>query len=392
MHLLEAAQVHMFKGFLLFSLLLTSSAFATELTLSFGGDLGLSASGSEALANAGNKHGATYELSTLVAGLRPLWDADINFANMEAVVSSRKLPSAGKKYSFKTHPLAVQKLATWGLNLYSTANNHTYDYLDEGVLDTLQHMQKLEAEGYCNSAGVGATLDEALQVKIFNIKGYRIAFGAIGILSENNTSHRAGANKAGTASYRQLNSQTRSGPDYDALLARMKNVQADLKILSIHFGTEGRTSLDVGQREDFQKAITEGDVDVVLGHHAHVVRPWEVIEHGGRNRVIFYGLGNYLHLGTAAVDYGLYGKLFFSPNAQGRLEAQALKLVALTQTHLAARPHDVSAHQSRMKKLNQMNVAHFGKNTLTTEDIPQASYSRSCWGNRLGFLAKTFCF
>lgn len=323
--------------------------------------------------------------------MRPLWDADLNFANMEAVVTSRKLPSAGKKYSFKTHPTAVQKLASWGLNLYSTANNHTYDYLAEGALDTYKNMRTLEAEGYCYSSGIGANLEEALDVKVFDFKGYRIAFAAIGILSENNTTHRAATNKAGTASYRRLNSLTRSGEDYDALLARMKNVQADLKILSIHFGTEGRSTLDVGQREDFQKAITEGDVDVVLGHHAHVARPWEVIEHAGRNRVIFYGLGNYLHLGTAAADYGLYGKLFFSPNAQGRLEAQALKLVALTQTHLAARPHTVSGHQSRIQKLNQLNISHFGNDTLTAENVSNASYSRSCWGTRLGEKAKSFC-
>jgi len=381
----------MIKLFILSSVFLCSATFASELTLSFGGDLGLSASNSEGLPNAGNKHGSTYDLENLVAGLRPLWDADLNFANMEAVVTSRKLPSAGKKYSFKTHPIAVQKLASWGLNLYSTANNHTYDYLADGVLDTHQNMRKLEAEGYCYSAGIGANLEEALQVKVFDFRGYRIAFGAIGILSENNTGHRAGADKAGTASYRQLSSQTRSGADYDALLARMKTIDADLKILSIHFGTEGRTSLDVGQREDFQKAISQGDVDVVLGHHAHVVRPWEVIEHAGRNRVIFYGLGNYLHLGTAAVDYGLYGKLFFSPNAQGRLEAQALKLVALTQTNLAARPHGVSGHQARMQKLNQMNLAHFGKSTRTSEDVPSTSHSRSCWGTRLGPQAKNFC-
>lgn len=388
--------VHNLKKGIFFAFAFSAVAFvpnfsqANEFTLSFGGDFGLSSSGNEAHSDAGQKNGARYPLDKLVSGIAPLWDADLNFANMEAVVTDRKLSAAGKKYVFKTHPQALVRLSNLGLNLYSTANNHSYDYNEAGALDTYENMQELEAKGFCRSAGVGSNIEEALSIKTFKHNGYTIAFAAIGILSENNTGHRAGENKAGTASYRKLSSSTRSGEDYDVLLQKMALVDAHLKILSIHFGTEGKTSLDEGQREDFMKAIQLADVDVVLGHHAHVVRPWEIVEHKGRSRVLFYGLGNYLHLGTAAADFGLYGKLHFS-FVNGKLEAQALKLVALTQTHLQARPHEGEAQSSRINRINSMNISHFGRGTATAQTPKGASYAKSCWGKNLGLAAQELC-
>ena len=71
-------------------------------------------------------------------------------------------------------------------------------------------------------------------------------------------------------------------------------------------------------------------IDLIVGHHAHVVRGVEMTPNGS---LIFYGLGNFLHLGTANMtssgicrDYGLLarvhlrrgGRTASSPSARWR--------------------------------------------------------------------------
>ena len=65
---------------------------------------------------------------------------------------------------------------------------------------------------------------------------------------------------------------------------------------------------------------TDG-IDLIVGHHAHVVRGVEFAA-----SLIFYGLGNFLHLGTANMtssgicrDYGLMARVHLR---RGRWQAR----------------------------------------------------------------------
>jgi poly-gamma-glutamate synthesis protein (capsule biosynthesis protein) len=126
-----------------------------------------------------------------------------------------------------------------------------------------------------------------------------------------------------------------------------------------------QVELDRGQRAKFLRAITEGDADLVLGHHPHVVRPVELRD----GRAIFYSLGNYLMAGAAdltrraeAQDYGLFARAHFARDARraGRLSLQALEAIPLTGMHLQARPMPKAASERRIELLNQLSRQQLG--------------------------------
>jgi poly-gamma-glutamate capsule biosynthesis protein CapA/YwtB (metallophosphatase superfamily) len=81
--------------------------------------------------------------------------------------------------------------------------------------------------------------------------------------------------------------------EVDALLeqARPASVAgADVVVVSMHCCTEYQVTPTADQREVARALIASPDVDLVIGHHAHVVQPVESVD----GEYIFYGLGNFL--------------------------------------------------------------------------------------------------
>lgn len=71
---------------------------------------------------------------------------------------------------------------------------------------------------------------------------------------------------------------------------KMREDGADLVVVSMHWGDEYVTQPTEQQRSLARQLLGDGDVDLILGTHAHVVQPCERIN----GRYVFYGLGNVL--------------------------------------------------------------------------------------------------
>jgi poly-gamma-glutamate synthesis protein (capsule biosynthesis protein) len=71
---------------------------------------------------------------------------------------------------------------------------------------------------------------------------------------------------------------------------------ADLVLVSLHDGVEYVTEPTEHQRETTQALASSGQVDLVIGHHAHVPQPLERLQGGpqGDGMWVAYGLGNLL--------------------------------------------------------------------------------------------------
>ncbi len=65
---------------------------------------------------------------------------------------------------------------------------------------------------------------------------------------------------------------------------------AEFVVVSVHWGEEYRTDPTARQLEAADRLLRAPDVDLVLGHHAHVVQPVEVRD----GDALAYGLGNFL--------------------------------------------------------------------------------------------------
>jgi poly-gamma-glutamate synthesis protein (capsule biosynthesis protein) len=300
-------------------------------------------------------------------GILPLIaGSDVNFANIETVLTDQKdLDPQDKTFNFQAHPAGLDYLIESGFNLFSLANNHSHDYGLRGIEETLRHSSLRKQGGKIAFSGVGLDLKEAVEPAILEIKGYRIGFVAMGISGFLPTNQRAGV-----LSYNR--------PEhYKLALEKLRTLNVDLRIVSIHTGTEGRVDLDHGQRERFLEILQLSNADLILGHHPHVVRPVEILS----GKVIFYSLGNYAMIGSANItnrglsqDFGLLTKVYFVNNSQtGKPELRAIQLLPLTDTHRSPRLLDPSNSRERINHLNKLAQSNLPNGRSIVFEIENAT-------------------
>ena len=322
-----------------------------RLTIVLVGDTGFNPTDAKVEPGGVRKGKKLTSFSDTLAGISSEVDGDLAFINLETVVTDRNdLAPEGKgkgAFHFRSHPAALKALIDAGFNLFSLANNHSYDYGPQGVEETLYHVAVANAEKAIAYAGIGSNFDEAIRPGCIDLDGTRIAFSAIGIMTGDQPQYRAGPNKPGQASYRDR-------PDFEATVDKLTAMPADYRILSIHYGLEGRVVPDERQLADWRTyAAEQKNIDLILGHHPHVVQG---VELDGKS-LIFYGLGNFLHPGTAEMsrfgicrDYGLMAKVHLAridgawrvgghrgdPAHQHAREARAPRRRGGDQAHLCA--------------------------------------------------------
>ncbi len=227
-------------------------------------------------------------------------DAHVVIGNLEGPLTTRGTAESDKTYTFRSPPDKVSAaLKNAGFNVVTLANNHTLDYGPEGLAQTLE---ALDAVGI-HHVGAGADLAAARRVAIVTVNGQRVAF--LGYSVTLPETFYAGAHKAGTAFGHEAHVRA------DVTAARL---QADIVIVSFHWGQEGKTELREYQTHLGHVAIDAG-AQAVLGHHPHILQAIEYYKDG----VILYSLGNFVfgsYSKTAAVS--AVAQLSFR---QGRLTA-----------------------------------------------------------------------
>ncbi|RZA06076.1 MAG: CapA family protein [Proteobacteria bacterium] len=366
-----------------------SAPARAELSLTFGGDMNFNSSRVAPRPDGAKKGGKVYSFKSLLAGIAPYLDGDINFANVETVISERDLPDTRGTFVFNSHPNAIRAATDAGFNLFNLANNHIGDHGQAGMDETLRNMGALAKERGFAWGGLGADREDALEPVVFTTRTatgtYRIAFLAMTGVA--NTPTQATANKPGVL-------YLRDPQDFKDAMKKMAAVRADYKILSFHWGTEGKATLDGGQRALYQRALREGDADLILGHHPHRVRP---VEHVG-DKVIFYSLGNYLMLGAANInaqsdvlDYGLLGKLHLEYDAaKKRLVAQAAEMIPIYDMHLNPKALGKDEATRRVKALNSVGKGQLGADNVEFR-VNRKGFGSSCLGSNPGARAAVIC-
>jgi poly-gamma-glutamate synthesis protein (capsule biosynthesis protein) len=73
--------------------------------------------------------------------------------------------------------------------------------------------------------------------------------------------------------------------------ARLRRAGAEFVVISLHFGQEKDQRPTAYQRQAVEEILRSPDVDLVIGHHAHVVQP---IQRRPDGRWVVFGLGNLL--------------------------------------------------------------------------------------------------
>jgi poly-gamma-glutamate capsule biosynthesis protein CapA/YwtB (metallophosphatase superfamily) len=225
---------------------------------------------------------------------------DVVFGNLEGTLTdvseSPKCGGAasGSCYAFRTPPSYARHLAAAGFTVMNNANNHSYDFGQTGLEQTIAALRK---------AGIA---QDGLPGKVTVVKagGERVAF-------------------VGFAPY----AQTGSLLDLEAArnLIRYAAKRSPIVVVAVHAGAEGSDAQHVtgseetylgedrGNPEAFAKMAIRAGADLVFGSGPHVLRGMEIY----RDRLIAYSLGNFsgFHnfdtsgvLGASAVLHVTVGK------------------------------------------------------------------------------------
>ena len=176
---------------------------------------------------------------------------------------------------FGVPPTITEAIAKAGFDRCSTASNHTYDRGVKGIDETVN---ALLANNVAQS-GMARTTNE-IEPQTFSVKGVTLSHLSY------------------TFSYNGLSlpkdEEWRSALiDTDRILrdARTaREIGADAVIVSMHWGNEMSHQLNSQQISVADALTKSGYVDLIIGHHAHVVQPIEKV-----NGVwVIYGMGNVL--------------------------------------------------------------------------------------------------
>jgi len=196
--------------------------------------------------------------------------ADIAFGNLECPISNKGI-RVGSIYSFRADPKFVKALKWAGFDIVSLANNHALDY---GKVALRQTMELLK-DNNIDYVGAGNNLQEALSLKVKEIKGVRIGFLAYTNLGPKMWS------KAGMAWINNLDGLEN--------YIKEKKKLVDVLIVSLHAGEEYKVNPTLFQI-NFAKTCIKAGADLIIGHHPHVIQKVERYKNGW----IAYSLGNFV--------------------------------------------------------------------------------------------------
>ena len=225
--------------------------------------------------NFADAHGGVrgFDFGPMLAPLAPVvGSVDLGVCHLET-------PIAPEGESYSTFPRygvpaeVVASIASAGFDRCSTASNHTADRGIAGIDRTVNVLALAGLE----QSGMARTPAE-IEPQVFVVDGVRISHLSY------------------TFSYNGLSLP--SGDEWRSALIDPQRIIADARearslgaevvIVSMHWGVEGVTAPTAFQRDVADRITASGDIDLVVGHHAHVLQPIEQVN----GTWVLFGMGN----------------------------------------------------------------------------------------------------
>jgi len=220
------------------------------------------------------QNGNNYDFKPMISEIKPIVQShDLAFYNQETILGGKELGLS--TYPRFNSPYEVgDAFVDAGFNLVALANNHTLDRGEQAILNSKNYWNQKDVY----VAGSYLSADEKNAVIIKEKNGISYAFFAY-------TDWTNGLRVPNGKSYlldTYLEEQVKN--DIEKVRDRV-----DIIMISMHFGTEYSHSISNRQRE-IASYLSSLGVDIVIGHHPHVVEPIEFID----DTLVIYSLGNFL--------------------------------------------------------------------------------------------------
>ena len=213
----------------------------------------------------------TYDFSNMFTEIEPiLKNYDLKFCNQESTIGGSILGISGYP-SFNSPDEIGDEMVRLGFNLISLANNHVMDRGEDAVLYSNSYWKSKDVV----TAGSYSNEDEMQNINIYEQNGIKYAFLAYTTSLNGYLSKHYLVNMYSDEKVKKDIEKVRD--------------QVDLIIVSMHWGQE-YINYPNDEQTRIANYLSELGVNLVIGHHPHVVQPVTYIN----DTLIIYSLGNFI--------------------------------------------------------------------------------------------------
>ncbi|MEL7036292.1 MAG: CapA family protein [Cyanobacteria bacterium J06592_8] len=281
---------------------------------------------------------------------------DWSIGNLETTLAGPETGYTGYPL-FNAPDTLADAIKNAGFNVLTTANNHSLDRREAGLLKTLENVRSRSLE----PVGTDASAEEAEEILVLEAEEISMAILAY--------------------TYGTNGIPIPEGKDYLVALINesemIQDIQAarqlgvDVVTVALHFGSEYQRQPNPEQKRLVRSLVNAG-ADIILGSHPHVVQPYEIIERTEesgevKKAVVIYSMGNFI-----SNQRGNYKDLgvIFKVNIQKSFPEETVEF-----TEIEAVPTWVHRYWKNDKyKFRILPI----EETITTKDdplLPESQYS-----------------
>lgn len=188
---------------------------------------------------------------------------DLTYANFEGTYGDEHEPHMNKEFVFASDPQTVQILINGSVEAVNLANNHSWDYWDEGLLNTQQTLEE-----------AGILWSNQHSTAIYEVRGIKIGMFGIDMI---------GSGDNASTAY--------------PLIDELREAGCQIIIASCHWGIE-RYYEPTDEQVYVAHQLIDYGVDIIVGTHPHRLQPIEIYN----GKYILYSLSNFCFGGNTGLS------------------------------------------------------------------------------------------
>jgi hypothetical protein len=260
----------------------------------------------------------TMDFRPVLADMRPVVrSADLAICHLETPLAPRDGPYSGYPV-FSVPPQILPALKWEGYDACTTASNHSLDDGFTGIQRTLGDFDRVGLAHF----GTATTRKASRTPLILDVSGVRVGLIAA----------TYGTNGIPIPSAEPWSVPIIDPARIEQLAAKAKRQGADIVIVALHWGLEYDHAPTQDQVDVSDTLTKDADIDLIYGHHAHVVQPYDRVN----GTWVVYGLGNAVAQQDADVE-GVYDgntcRVTFTEKPDGSFAVSRLEYLPTMITH-----------------------------------------------------------
>lgn len=226
----------------------------------------------------------TYDFTRVFTDIKGyIQNADIAIGNLETTFAGKDVGYSGYP-TFNTPEQLAKNIKDLGVDVVSTANNHSLDKRYAGLENTLNELDKVNL----SHTGTYRSKEEQETILTKDVNGIKIAF----------LSFTYGTNGIPVPSGKEYCINLIDEDLMKDQIAKAKALNPDLICVSMHWGDEYKLKQN-SKQEKLADFLFENGVDIIFGSHPHVLEPMEkreikLADGTTKDGFVIYSLGNFM--------------------------------------------------------------------------------------------------